>query len=112
MRLAAWFGEAVAPLPLTREKILGTAAAFKAGRYRSYGAYAAKAREHHILAGFPWEEILTLTIRKTTLSVTRGLGLARQAAPFDLDKALAVWRDQPLGQSDGQTCWPQALDII
>lgn len=104
----AWFGEEVPPLPLTKEKILGTAAAFKAGRYRSYPAYASKAKEHHVLAGFKWEEVLSLTVRKTTQSVTRGLGLSRQAAPFDLDRALEVADEVPQ-QATGPIGWANLL---
>ena len=106
----AWFGEEVPPLPLTREKLLGAAAAFKAGRYRSYGAYASKAKEHHILAGFDWSEALAMTIRKTTMSVTRGLGQSRQAAPFDLDRALAV-ADQVPRQIAGPIGWQSLLAV-
>ena len=70
--------------------VLAVSAAFKAGRYKSYPTYASKAKEMHIKAGHPWTDSHALAVRKATTSVLRGAGVARQSAPFDLDKALAV----------------------
>ena len=42
----------------------------------------------HILAGHPWEAQIELAFRHAALSVLRGLGVARQSAPFDVEMAL------------------------
>jgi len=76
-------------LPLTQETIFAVAACFKAGGYR------AKAKEHHVMGGHAWHAQLDMAVRKAATSVSRGMGVARQSAPFDLDWALlAVSEDK------------------
>ena len=48
---ATMFGEEVPALPLTFEKVIRVAAAFKAGGYRSFRNYLGKAKEAPHLAG-------------------------------------------------------------
>ena len=43
-----------------------------------------------MLAGFVWDLQLDLVARKVSASVTRGLGVTRQSAPFDLGRAVAA----------------------
>ncbi|CAK0840856.1 unnamed protein product, partial [Prorocentrum cordatum] len=88
----AWFGEATPPLPLSAETVYAVAACFKQGGHRGFPACMAKAKAH-ALAGWPWDEQLDLARRKATASVLRGLGVARQSAPFDLNAAVAAARE-------------------
>ena len=53
----AWFGEGVRTVPLDASKIRKIAASFKQGGYKGFAAYASKAKEHHILAGFQWDSL-------------------------------------------------------
>ena len=87
---ALWFQEADQVLPITPDKLLAVAACFKKGGYRAYPLYLSKAKEHHVAAGHRWDEQLELMARKTTASVTRGVGVTRQSAPFDFALALKV----------------------
>ncbi|CAK0883204.1 unnamed protein product, partial [Prorocentrum cordatum] len=89
----AWFGEATPALPLSAETVYAVAACFKQGGYRGLPAYMAKAKEAHTLAGWPWDEQLDLARRKATASVLRGLGVARQSAPVDLNAAVKAVRE-------------------
>jgi hypothetical protein len=101
----AWFGEYSEPLPLTSDKLFAVAACFKHGSYRSWPSYMSKAKEAHVLAGHLWDLQLDLVARKLSGSVTRGLGVTRQSAPFDLCRAVAAVHagkvaltgDSPLG---------------
>ncbi len=43
-----------------------------------------------MLAGFVWDLQLDLVARKVSASVTRGLGVTRQSAPFELSRAVAA----------------------
>jgi hypothetical protein len=97
----AWFGPNVPALPLTTGKIFAVAACFKNGGYRAFRAFAGRARELHILAGHPWDEELDLARRKATMSVLRGLGVARQSAPFDLMAVLRVFEKGKVLHKDG-----------
>ena len=86
----AMLGDGIPVLPLTSDGIVLIAACFKDGGYRSFKNYMSKAREQHTLAGHSWTDILTLTAKKATASVERGLGPARQSSPFDLLAAIEV----------------------
>eukprot|EP00973_Karenia_brevis_P068679 9549786-Karenia_brevis.AAC.1 len=77
-------------LPLTPDKIWRIAACFQESGYKSFTPYVAKAKEHHILAGYEWSEMLGLVVVKATHSVARGVGSARQSKPFDLERAVNV----------------------
>ena len=90
---SGWFGTSVPALPLTTVKLFAVSACFKEGGHRSCRAFMGKAREHHILEGYTWTEELDLARRKATLSVQRGLGVARQSAPFDLVAVLRAVQD-------------------
>ena len=84
----AWFNHEVPVLPITAASLLSVAASCKAGRYKSFPVYLSKAKEHHIQAGHAWTDSLALAARKATTSVLRGLGAARQSAPFDVPRAI------------------------
>ena len=63
-------------------------AMLKAGGYRSPAYYLSRAKEEHIVRGFAWDDQLALAVRKTTASITRGMGPGRQSSPLDLS---GVW---------------------
>ena len=89
----AWFGAEEPILPLTPAKLFAVAACFKEGGYKGFPAYMSKAREMHIISGNNWGEHLDLARRKATASVLRGVGVARQSAPFDLLAAVRAVRE-------------------
>ena len=76
------------PLPLTADKVVRAASCFKEGGYRSFRNFMSKAKEMYIFAGLEWTDILKTIVRKATLSVERGMGPARQSAPFDVNELL------------------------
>ena len=82
-------GERVPVLPLTAAKVNLVAAHLKEGGCRAYKTYQSRAKDMHVLAGFPWGVQLDHAFRKAALSVLRGLGASRQSAPFDLTLAHA-----------------------
>ena len=84
-----WFGLEVQPFPLTTFKIYAVGAMLKAGGYRSAPNFLSRAKEEHVVLGFVWTDELRLAIRKTSASVTRGIGPPRQSQPLDL---AAVWK--------------------
>ena len=84
------FGEEVPPFPLTTFKIYALGAMFKAGVYRSGSNYLGRAKEEHVSRWFLWTDELRLTVRKTTSSITRGIGPSRQSLPQDLS---SVWNE-------------------
>ena len=54
--------------------------------------YVSKAKEQHILSRFEWSELLDIAVKQATRSVLRGVGTARQSAPFNLDRAVDICR--------------------
>ncbi len=82
-----WFGPDEPALPPTPNSIFAVAACFKVGGYTACPSHMSKAKEH-VMAGHPWGPQLDLAASKAAMSVTRGLGAARQSAPFDLSLAL------------------------
>eukprot|EP00974_Lingulodinium_polyedra_P010509 1010542-Lingulodinium_polyedra.AAC.1 len=107
-----WFGPAVPILPLTQEKILAVAACFKEGGYKGFPSYVSKAKEHHVLSGYGWDEELAVATRKVTASVLRGLGGGRQSAPFDLALAIeAAQSGQVQLPADGPVGWQHLLVV-
>ena len=70
-------------------------AMLKAGGYRSPAYQLSRAKEEHIVRGFAWDDQLALAVRKTTASITRGMGPGRQSSPLDLSGAVACSRDLP-----------------
>jgi hypothetical protein len=96
-----WFGSEADVLPLTQEKIFAVAACFKSGGYRAFKGYLSKAKEHHILGGHTWDLQLDFVGRKATMSVTRGLGVARQSTPFKLLQALEAVRESNITLPEG-----------
>ena len=90
----AWFGHSTPPLPLTVTKIKRFASLFKAGHYSSFANYASRAKLEHIsmhhVHGQSWSEELTIELRQALRSVTRGLGVSKQAYPRDLSKVASL----------------------
>ena len=81
---AHWFGHDSPVLPLTPEKISCLAAMFKAGGYRSFRNYLAKAKDEHLASGFDWGSFLHRAARGATRSVLRALGPPKQSEPLDV----------------------------
>ena len=80
-----WFGADVPLLPLTPPKLFALGAMLKAGGYRSAGNYFSRIKEEHTSAGHLWTDQLSWAQRRAIVSVTRGMGPARQSAPLQLD---------------------------
>ena len=90
----AWFGhhsldDEAQPFPLTVMKIYAVGAMLKSGGYRSPANYLSRAKEEHIVRGHLWTDELSLAVRKTTSSITRGVGPGRQSSPVDLS---SMWQ--------------------
>ena len=104
--------ERVPVLPLTAAKVYLVSALFKQGGYRAYKTYQSKAKDMHVLAGFPWDVQLDLAFRKSSLSVLRGLGASRQSAPFDLILLLQKAAEPDVQLTDGAPIgWTNLLVI-
>ena len=90
----AWFGDDVDPLPLTVHKIKAVAALFKAGHYLSFANYASRAKAEHIeyfhVHGVCWSEELSVEMRNSMRSITRGAGPSKQSFPLDISKVLKL----------------------
>ena len=82
--------------PLTAEKIARVAAAFKACGYRSFANYLSKAKEHHIEMFQVWGPELALEARRSTRSVTRGIGPVAQRTPLDIERIMTGQIELPL----------------
>ena len=83
----------IPPFPLTVLKLHAVGAMLKAGGYRSPANYFSRAKEEHVVQGFQWSDALHLAVRKATMSITRGIGPARQSAPINV---VDVWNlDMP-----------------
>jgi hypothetical protein len=72
-------------LPLQQITLETLAAAFKAGGYRTGGAYLQIARKEHILAGHEWSPALQIALKDAERSITRGMGAPSHAADFRLE---------------------------
>ena len=97
----------VDPFPLTVLKIYAVGSLLKAGGYRSPANYMSRAEEEHVVRGCGWDDQLALAVRKTTTSITRGMGPGRQSSPLDLSRVWCCdipWRSEipgcPLGGKD------------
>ena len=73
------------------------ASAFKALGYRSYAIYLTKAKETHIAMIGTWGPDMSLEARRTTRSVTRGIGPVTQRMPVDFEKIVEHQKLDPLG---------------
>lgn len=82
-------GRHVPVFPLTPEKIANVAAAFKACGYRSFNNYMSKAKEVHIHMIGNWGIDLSLEARRSSRSVSRGIGPVAQRSPLDFDRILS-----------------------
>ena len=77
-------------LPLTPTKICCVASLVKAGGSRSYPNYLSRYKELHVANGHVWTDVLQLEAKSSVASVLRGIGPARQSAPFDLQRAFSL----------------------
>ena len=62
----------------------------KAGRYRSFPNYIARAKEEHISQGFAWTAQLAQESKGAHRSVLRGIGPRKQSGEFDLVSVLTI----------------------
>ena len=66
---------------------------------RAWTAHVSEAKEMHIRDRYRWHDSYALAVRKATTSVLGGgAGIARQNAPFELDKAVKVAGGAPFGR--------------
>ena len=86
----SWYGELVPMLPLTVEKIHNVAALFKQGKYSSFSNYISRAKDAHVSAEMSWSDALAQAHTQAVASVTRGIGPAKQATPFDIVRGAAA----------------------
>ena len=63
---------------------------FKAGRYRGYASYISAAKDKHIELTGDWPKALKRAMRKTTRSVTRGIGPSRHSSALDIHKVVSL----------------------
>ena len=87
------------PWPLTPPLVALAAALLRRGGYRSAPAYLSAMRREHIRLGYEWSDALDLEQRDCIRAVLRGIGPAKQAAPFDLKAIGAVQAQAVLGLS-------------
>ena len=76
-------------IPLTIDKIFTVASLFKVGQYKSYCNYLQAVKEIH-LRDHEWSTRLAKAAKDSIRSVSRGLGPAKQAAAFDLNKVFTL----------------------
>ena len=113
---AAWYGAHVPMLPLTVEKVHNVSSLFKEGGYASFANYISRAKDAHIAQEFPWTDALAQAHAQAVASVTRGIGPAKQATPYNIDSgpraAEAIEgrgdypKQYPLGLSNMLTAFP------
>ena len=77
--------------PVSTEALLRISALFKAGLYKSFPGYLARAKELHMSEGYTWTQQLDRLAKCCSRSVLRGLsGDADRSEPIDYDKAMSV----------------------
>ena len=72
-------------LPLTWPQIRAVGAHMEEAIYRSWGNYASRIKEEHVMAGHAWSLLLETSFRKAKRSVLRGVGPGVQAVSLDLE---------------------------
>jgi hypothetical protein len=82
--------EGIPVIPVSVRTLVAVSAVFKRGGYRSFANYLSAIRAHHVEYGFLWGQLLVHTGTWCTRSVLRGIGPARQSAPFHLQRLLAL----------------------
>jgi hypothetical protein len=97
--------------PATARTVTAVAALFKAGDYRSFANYLSALKAQHIEHGFVWDQLLEATGRWTTRSVLRGIGPARQSAPFKLHRLLQLDDSEP-PLCAGGPCYPLRSTLL
>ena len=94
-----WYGREVPAFPLTENKLLHVTALFKAGGYRSYKNYLSRAKDFHVMSGYPWTDLLQRVAQKCSRSAQRGLAGPSRSEPFDLLSTVKAVED-----SQGPIC--------
>ena len=69
----------MAPLPITKDKLVLAAALLRKGGYRSAALYLISMRREHVASGARWTDALLLEWRDCLRAVRRGLGPPRLA---------------------------------
>ena len=93
-RIAAGAARPFSLVPLTVDGLRTLAAALKKGGYRTADKYLGLAKSQHVRAGFPWTDLLQLTLREATRSVMRGIGPANSAQTFGLERLASLERKE------------------
>ena len=82
-----WYGEDLPVIPLTEEKLVHVTSLFKAGGYKSYKNYLSRIKDAHVMAGYPWTDILQRVAQKCSRSALRGLAGPIRSDAFELLRA-------------------------
>ena len=106
-----WFGNQVAVLPLTEEKLLKVTALFKAGGYKSYKNYLSRVKDAHVMAGNPWTDLLQRVAQKCSRSALRGLAGPTRSEPFELTRVFASATDLQDAICDGGPMHPASMIV-
>jgi hypothetical protein len=75
---------------LTTSSLERLAAALKAGNYRTGAAYLQIAKKAHIVAGHDWNAALSICLKDSERSITRGIGPPTHAKDFALEDLAAA----------------------
>ena len=106
-----WFGSNSTPFPTWPLAVRAIASQMKLACYRSIGNYLSRAKREHINAGGTWNQLLERVGADCVKSVMRGLGPARQSAPFPLEQvAVLCLNEQPLVEQGPVN--PRALAVL
>ena len=91
-----WYMVIVPMLPLTVDTYKVVSALLKAVEpYRGFANYATSITQAHIEAGYPWTDELQHLATWIRRFVLRGIGPARQSAPFMLQELMALQLSSP-----------------
>ncbi|CAL1125718.1 unnamed protein product [Cladocopium goreaui] len=100
--------------PTPAELPCGTARrrrSFKAGGYRSFRNYISRIKDSHVMAGFPWTDLLQRNSQKCMRSVLRGLASPTRSEPFDLIAVYKVAARLKAPVTDGAPWHPMPLIV-
>ena len=73
-------------VPLTTEQIIAVGAAIKKAGYRGPNKFMTAVTQHHIAAGWKWNEHLDQSAHRYNMATTRGLDPSRQSELLPLTR--------------------------
>ena len=108
---ARWFGSKSSPFPTCPLAVRAIASQMKLAGYRSFGNNLSRAKREHINAGGTWNQLLERVGADCVKSVMRGLGPARQSAPYPLEQVAILSLNEQLLVEQGAVN-PRALAVL